>query len=171
MRDPMKVVVIAVALIVIASSTAWSEKPEISQANIDRQCEFFSNLPVTKIIEIDHERQPKIRPIMVNRCQKVIFKVDRGAASISITDTAIRIENEEFLNSDVSGVVMDTIVLWITAEGEGASIRVPKDYPNPGKVVFVRYHTECYDPTAAEPYECQGTSPPRIIIPPIGGGG
>jgi len=169
MREPMKVAVIVVALVFLASATGWSEKPEISQEDTDRLCEIFSKRPVTKIIKIDHDRQPKIRPIVVNRCQEVTFKVDRGAAFISITDPAIRTANEDAINTMVGGVVMDTIVLWITAEGEGSSIRVPRDYPNPGKTVFVQYHTVCFDPIAEEPYECLGTSPPIFIIPPIGG--
>jgi hypothetical protein len=168
MREPLKVVVIAVALVFFASTDVWSENPEISKEDINKLCEIYSRMPVTKILTIDHDRQPKIRPIVVHRCQKVIFKVDRGAASISITDTALSRANEDTLISEVGGVVKDTMVLWITAEGEGAAIRVPEDYPTPGKTVFVRYHTECYDPTAEEPYECQGTSPPMIIIPPGG---
>jgi len=166
MREPVKIVVIAVALLFFASATAWSEKPKISEADIDKLCEIHSKQPLTKMIRINHATRPRIRPVVVHRCQEITFKVDRGKASIAITDKDISNANKEDLRPEVDGVVSDTIVLWVRAGDDGATIRVPRDYPNPERIAFVRYYTECHDPDSNVWYECEGTSPPMIIIPP-----
>lgn len=139
--------------------------PENLDEISDQLCEIYSQIPVRKMILIDRDKRPLIQPVVVHRCQTLTFEVDSGRASFSITDRYIAEANRSSLRPS-DGKVGDTIVLWIAA-GETASVVVPETYPDKGRPVFVRYYVECFDPKSEEPYECEGTSPPRVIIPPV----
>ena len=166
MKICKRVVVIAVAFVVVTSATAWSGEPGLSQEDIDRLCEIYAKVPVEKTIKIDSANKRRIEPIVVHRCQEVVFHIDGGDAAISIMDRTIATANAIRIMGDLDAVAANAVVLQVASvRKDPPSIHVPKDYPNPGRDVIIRYYTECYDPETGESYECQGGSAPIIIIP------
>jgi len=160
------VAVIAFACVLVASTTAWSEEPGLSQEDIDKLCEIYKKIPVEKTIRINSVTNRRVKPIAVHRCQEVVFRVIGGNAAISIMDGYIAEENALRIKSDLDTVASNAVVLQIASERKDLpSIHVPKNYPNPGHDVIIRYYPECFDPETNESYECEGGSAPIIIIP------
>lgn len=166
MRTAMKIVCIGVVSLLLTMGVAWSEQPEKSQQDVDTLCEIYSSKPITKTIAVNISHPVPIKPVVVHRCQEIIFEVDRGAAAITITDPFISTANAAVIPEEVGRVFMNTLILWVTEGHPGPAIRVPESYPNPEKTVFIPYPTMCFDLEAGEIYECEGSSAPIIIIPP-----
>jgi hypothetical protein len=166
MKKCRTVVVIAIAFVLVSSATAWSDEPGLSEEDIATLYEIFEKIPVKQTIRIDSVNKHRVGKITVHRCQKVEFRVVGGNAAISIMDEALANANRELLDPEYDVVAGKTIVLQIDADRPAPpSILVPKNYPNPGHEVEVRYYTECFDPETKESYECEGGSAPIIIIP------
>jgi len=166
MKTCRRVAAVAVAFVFVASATAWSEENGLSQADIEKLCEIFSKIPVEQTIKINSANKSRVEKIVVHRCQEVVFRVDGGDASISIMDGAIATANETRLDNEYDAIAGNAVVLRIPLDRTAPpSILVPRDYPNPGRTVNIRYYTECFDPKTGESYECEGGSAPIIIIP------
>ena len=168
MKICRRVVVIAIACVLFASATAWSEENGLSEDDIRNLCAIYRKIPVEKTITINSVDRRRIKPIVVHRCQQVVFRVVDGDATIFIMDDDLMEANANRLNKEYDAVAGNAIVLRIPSDRPiPPSIEVPEGYPYPdhGRPVTIRYYTECYDPKRNTSYECEGGSAPIIIIP------
>jgi hypothetical protein len=163
MRGIVRGAIVAIALVCVAWSAAWADPPEVDPADRVDLCGIYAKYPKIIPIHINGSTKPRIRPVVVHRCQTAIFRVIGGEVRIILDDPDIDMPGGPE-SKEQSGVSFYEFT--VTTEAS-VMITVPEDYPPSMDDTYVSYTAFCTDTVRGITYECQGCTPPDIIIPPI----
>ncbi len=96
--------------------------------------------------------------IRIERGQTADFKVTNGTAYVLIPDAHLAVVNGKMEVRAVGSF------LAFIVDGDGATVKVPADYPKSDRDTVIHYSVLCFD-EKGEAYYAEDESPPRIIIP------
>ncbi len=109
-------------------------------------------------LELRGDRNTLIKAIRVERGGTAEFRVTNGTAYVLIPDANLVIVGEKTEVPAVGGF------LAFIVDKDGATVKVPADYPQSDRSTVIHYSVLCFDENG-EAYYAEDESPPRIIIP------
>ena len=152
--DKRTVIMLAVVSVALAATLAC--QPCGDKAPIVRM-EAPTAQPANDL-ELRGDRNTLIKEIRVERGGTAQFRVTNGTAYVLIPDAHLAVVDE---NMEVRAVGS---FLAFTVDGDGATVKVPADYPKSDHDTVIRYSVLCFDENG-KAYYAEDESPPRIIIP------
>jgi len=111
-------------------------------------------------LELRGDQNTRISVIHVKRGESADFKIINGMAYVLIPDSHLTVV--------VGGKEVSAVgsILAFIVDANGATLKVPKDYPkSTGPDTVIDYSVLCFD-QEGDAYYAERKSPPRIIIPP-----
>ena len=160
MHRSMKRTMILLAVAGIALSATLSCQPCDDRAAMVVSTAVPTAQPADNL-ELRGDRNTRIRPIEAVRGGTAEFKVTNGTAYVLIPDAHLTVV------ADKKELPAVGSILAFIVGAEGATIKVPANYPTSDHDTVIRYSVLCFDKNG-DVYYAEDASPPRFIIPPGG---
>ena len=157
MHRSMKRTVILLAIAGLTLATTWSCQPCGDKVVLDVPTNVPEAQPANNL-ELRGDRNTLINAIRVERGGTAEFRVTNGTAYVLIPDAHLTV-----VNGKMEVPAVGSILAFIV-DGDGATVKVPADYPKSDRDTVIRYSVLCFDEKGAA-YYAEDESPPRIIIP------
>ena len=157
MHRSMKRTVILLAVAGVTLAATLSCQPCGDKASLDVQTIVPEAQPADNL-ELRGDRNTLINAIRVERGGTAEFRVTNGTAYVLIPDAHLAVVDE---NMEVRAVGS---FLAFIVDGDGATVKIPADYPKSDHDTVIRYSVLCFD-EKGKTYYAEDESPPRIIIP------